>query len=178
MTALRGSRGGSGEVAALATVQRAIGRPAAVRAARGLSLFGEHAGGWLALGVLGAAVDRKRRRDWLTATAGVAAAHAAAIAVKRVVRRRRPDDESVEVLVSTPSSLSFPSSHATSTTAAAVVYSGLTGRNLVPVVVPPMLASRLVLGVHYPTDVLAGSALGAVVGGLVRRRLRGKRGKR
>jgi membrane-associated phospholipid phosphatase len=164
--------GASGEVAALARVQRAIGRPGTVRAARGLSLFGEHAGGWLAFGVLGAAVDRKRRRDWLTATAGVAAAHAAAIAVKRVVRRRRPDDESVEVLVSTPSSLSFPSSHATSTTAAAVVYSGLTGRNLVPVVVPPMLASRLVLGVHYPTDVLAGSALGAVVGGLVRRRLR------
>jgi membrane-associated phospholipid phosphatase len=178
MTALRGFSGGSGEVAALATVQRTIGRPGTVRAARGLSLFGEHAGGWLALGVLGAVVDRKRRRDWLTAAAGVAAAHAAAIAVKRVVRRRRPDDESVEVLVSTPSSLSFPSSHATSTTAAAVVYSGLTGRNLVPVVVPPMLASRLVLGVHYPTDVLAGSALGAVVGGLVRRRLRRNRGVR
>ena len=161
------------EVRALATVQRTIGRPEAVRsAARGLSLFGEHAAGWFALGLLGAAVDRDRRKDWLTGAFGVVAAHAASIAVKRVVRRQRPIDESVEVLVKTPSSLSFPSSHATSTTAAAVVYSGLTGRNLVPALVPPMLVSRLVLGVHYPSDVLAGATLGAVVGGLVRRVIR------
>lgn len=164
------------ETAVLAGVQRAIARPPVVAAARGLSLFGDHAAGWFAVGLLGAAVDRGRRRDWLAGAAGVVAAHAASIAVKRVVRRQRPIDESVRVLVDTPSSLSFPSSHATSTTAAAVVYSGLTGRNLVPALVPPMLVSRLVLGVHYPTDVLAGSALGAVVGGLVRRRL-GNRGR-
>ncbi|HEY0451516.1 phosphatase PAP2 family protein [Actinophytocola sp.] len=166
------------EIAALARIQHAIGRKPVVRAARGLSLFGEHSAGWFALGVLGAVADRGRRRDWLAGAAGVVAAHAASIAVKRVVRRQRPIDESVEVLVETPSSLSFPSSHATSTTAAAVVYSGLTGRNLVPVLVPPMLVSRLVLGVHYPTDVLAGSALGAVLGGLVRRRLRNRPGRR
>lgn len=162
------------EIAALAWVQRSIGTPPVVRAARGLSHFGEHSAGWFAAGLVGAALDRGRRRDWLAAATGVVAAHAASIAVKRVVRRQRPIDESVEVGVSTPSSLSFPSSHATSTTAAAVVYSGLTGRNLVPVLVPPMLVSRLVLGVHYPSDVLAGSALGAVVGGLVRRTLRNR----
>lgn len=160
------------EVRALSRIQRTIGRRPVVRAARGLSLFGEHAGGWFALGLVGAVVDRDRRRDWLTGAAGVVAAHAASIAVKRVVRRQRPMDPSVEVLVKTPSSLSFPSSHATSTTAAAVIYSGLTGRNLVPVLVPPMLVSRLVLGVHYPSDVLAGATLGAVVGGLVRRVLK------
>jgi membrane-associated phospholipid phosphatase len=160
------------EVAALAAVQRTIGREPVVRAARGLSLFGEHAAGWFALGLVGAVVDRDRRKDWLAGAAGVVAAHGASIAVKRVVRRQRPLDESVEVLVKTPSSLSFPSSHATSTTAAAVVYSGLTGRNLVPALVPPMLVSRLVLGVHYPSDVLAGATLGAVIGGLVRRVIR------
>jgi membrane-associated phospholipid phosphatase len=163
------------EVKALARIQRTIARKPVVRAARGLSHFGEHAGGWFALGLVGAAVDRERRKDWLTGAAGVVAAHAASIAVKRVVRRKRPDDETVEVLVKTPSRLSFPSSHATSTTAAAVVYSGLTGRNLVPALVPPMLVSRLVLGVHYPTDVLAGATLGAVVGGVVRRVLKRKR---
>jgi membrane-associated phospholipid phosphatase len=161
------------ETALLCRVQGAIARRPVVRAARGLSLFGEHSAGWFALGLAGAAIDRDRRRDWLIASAGVVGAHAASIAVKRVVRRPRPADESVRVLVGTPSRLSFPSSHATSTTAAAVLFSGLTGRRLVPVLVPPMLVSRLVLGVHYPSDVLAGSVLGAVLGGLVRRKLTG-----
>ncbi|GAB3705378.1 phosphatase PAP2 family protein [Amycolatopsis oliviviridis] len=160
------------EVAVLSKAQAVLKSDITVKAARGLSHFGEHSAGWFALGLVGAAVDKKRRKDWLVAAAGVVGAHAASIAVKRVVRRPRPDHPSVEVLVSTPSKLSFPSSHATSTTAAAVLYSGLTGRNLVPALVPPMLASRLVLGVHYPTDVLAGAALGGVVGGLIRRKLK------
>ena len=142
-----------------------------VTAARGLSHFGEHALGWLALGALGAVVDRRRRRDWLISVAAVAAAHGASIAVKRVVRRHRPTDPSVVVLVDTPSRLSCPSSHAASTTAATVLYGGLLRRPLTAVLVPPMLISRLVLGVHYPTDVLVGSALGAAIGAGVRRRL-------
>lgn len=162
---------GTTELALLAGVQRALVRPATVKAARALSHFGEHSAGWFALGLVGALVDTRRRRDWLTASAGVVGAHAASIAVKRVVRRPRPDHPDIAVGVGTPSKLSFPSSHATSTTAAAVLYSHLTGRSLVPALVPPMLASRLVLGVHYPTDVLAGAALGGVIGGILRRRL-------
>lgn len=160
------------ETALLAAVQARIATPATVAAARALSHLGEHALGWLAAGALGAAVDRPRRREWLLSAAGVALAHGASIGVKRVVRRRRPLDPSIRVMVGTPSRLSFPSSHATSTTAAAVLYGGLLGRPLTPVLVPPMLASRLVLGVHYPSDVLAGSALGALIGAAVRRRVR------
>ncbi|KOX24754.1 phospholipid phosphatase [Saccharothrix sp. NRRL B-16348] len=161
------------EITVLSRVQRALGHRLVVASARGLSWFGEHSAGWLAVGLAGAAVDRARRRDWLVATAGVAGSHAVAIVVKRVVRRQRPDDESVAVLAGTPSRLSFPSAHAVSTAAAAVLFSRLTGRRLEPVLVPPMLLSRLVLGVHYPTDVAAGAALGAVLGGLVRRQLDG-----
>lgn len=163
------------EVALVAAVQRRIAAPRVVTAARGLSHFGEHALGWLALGALGALVDRRRRRDWLISAAAVAGAHGASIAVKRVVRRHRPTDPSVAVLVGTPSRLSFPSSHAASTTAAAVLFGGLLRRPLTAVLVPPMLVSRLVLGVHYPTDVLVGSALGAAIGSGVRRRLRSNR---
>ncbi|OLT39128.1 phosphatase PAP2 family protein [Saccharomonospora sp. CUA-673] len=162
-------------MAVLAAVQERITTPTTVKIARGMSHFGEHSAGWFGLALVGAGIDKQRRKDWLTAAAGIVGAHAASIAVKRVVRRPRPDHPSVQVGVGTPSKLSFPSSHATSTTAAAVLYSGLLGRNVVPAVVPPMLASRLVLGVHYPTDVLAGAALGGAVGGLLRRRLKRKR---
>jgi membrane-associated phospholipid phosphatase len=36
----------------------------------------------------------------------------------------------------------------------------------------------MVLGVHYPTDVVAGAVLGAAIGGLVRRKLNGPRGRK
>lgn len=158
----------------LSAVQRRIAVPQVVTAARGLSHFGEHALGWLAFGALAALLDRRRRREWLVSAAAVAAAHGTSIAVKRVVRRQRPADPAVEVLAGTPSQLSFPSSHAASTTAAAILYGGLLRRRLVPALVPPMLISRLVLGVHYPSDVLVGSALGAAIGAGMRRRLRGR----
>jgi membrane-associated phospholipid phosphatase len=163
------------EVDALRGVQSALGSKQAIGVARGMSLFGEHSIGWFALGMLGAAVDRDRRREWLVASAGVVTAHAASIAIKRVVRRPRPVDPRVRVLVGTPSKLSFPSSHAASTTAAAVLYGGLTGQPAAASVVPPMLVSRMLLGVHYPSDVLAGSALGAAIGGVVLRWLRRER---
>ncbi|NKS73340.1 phosphatase PAP2 family protein [Rhodococcus hoagii] len=127
-----------------------------------MSHFGEHALGWVAVAGVGAALDKPRRRRWAGVAVGALGAHAASIVIKRVVRRPRPNDPSVQVNVSTPSKLSFPSSHATSTTAAAVLLGRLTGLPLPAVLIPPMLLSRLVLGVHYPTDVLAGSALGAV----------------
>ena len=169
------------EINALRQVQRVVDGKAgsgALGAARALSFFGEHAIGWLAIGALGAAIDRDRRREWLIAAGGVALAHGASIAVKRVVRRPRPDHPDVRVLVGTPSKLSFPSSHAASTTAAAVLYGGLTGQPAAGAVVPPMLLSRMVLGVHYPSDVLAGSVLGGVLGAGVLRLVRRGRSRR
>lgn len=162
----------SGEVALLAAVQDAVAHPRVVATARGMSLFGEHAAGWLAIGLAGAALDRPRRAEWLGSAAAVAFAHGTSIGVKRVVRRRRPEHPSVRVLVGTPSRLSFPSSHATSTTAAALLYSGLLGRRAPLAVIPLMALSRLVLGVHYPSDVATGTALGAAVAAGSRRLLR------
>jgi membrane-associated phospholipid phosphatase len=159
-----------GEVAALLGIQRLVeGRPVVSSAARGLSHFGEHSLGWLAVAGVGAAAAYRRGDDagvrrWAEAGVGAFGAHAASVIIKRVVRRKRPHDERIRVGVSTPSKLSFPSSHATSTTAAAILIgraAGLPLAALPAVLVPPMLASRLVLGVHYPTDVLAGAAIGA-----------------
>lgn len=156
-----------GEVAALVAVQSVLaGRPGVVPAARAMSHFGEHALGWIALSAAGALAQPRRRRAWLLAGAGALAAHAAAVLIKRLVRRERPHHPAVAVQVGTPSRLSFPSAHATSTTAAALLLgraAGLPGWALPALLVPPMALSRLVLGVHYPSDV----ATGVVVGGLV-----------
>jgi membrane-associated phospholipid phosphatase len=153
-----------GEVAALVAVQSALAdRPGVLTAARGLSHFGEHSIGWLAVASAGAVLMPKRSRDWLVAGAGAFAAHASAVLVKRVVRRKRPHDAAVVVNVGTPSRLSFPSAHATSTTAAAILMGRITGLPLAAVLVPPMALSRMLLGVHYPSDVACGIALGATV---------------
>ncbi|MEZ5132809.1 MAG: phosphatase PAP2 family protein [Mycobacterium sp.] len=159
----------SGEVAVLVDVQSRLATPPLLAVARAMSHFGEHAAGWLALGGVGALLARRRRRDWLLVGIGAVAAHAAAIVIKLAVRRRRPHHPDVAVNVDTPSSLSFPSAHATSSTAAAILLCRATRSPLPLAVVPLMALSRLVLGVHYPTDVLAGIGVGAAVAGVTTR---------
>lgn len=150
------------EVELLLKVQDAlVDKRGVVETATGLSHFGEHALGWFALSGTGAVVDNKRRRQWLALGASAFVSHAASVVIKRIVRRTRPHDPRIRVGVATPSRLSFPSSHATSTTAALVSLSDLTGSRLPLLGVPLMMVSRMVLGVHYPTDTLAGAVLGA-----------------
>lgn len=156
--------------AVLRSTRRALGGTPAVPVARGLSHFGEHALGWLALGASGWAAGR-RREEWAAGIAGVVAAHAAGVAVKRMVRRVRPSLEDVPALVGTPSRLSFPSAHSCSTAAAAVGFGPLVGRPPMLAVTAVMLVSRVLLGVHYPSDVVSGAALGAGVATVVRRRM-------
>jgi membrane-associated phospholipid phosphatase len=153
----------TGELAALVAIQDRLATPSIGSAAKAMSHFGEHAAGWVALSGLGALLAPRRRRDWVLVGVGAVAAHAAAIVIKLAVRRARPRHPDLTVGVSTPSALSFPSAHATSSTAAAMLLCRATRSPLPLVVVPLMAASRLVLGVHYPTDVLAGIAVGATV---------------
>lgn len=151
----------------MVAVQSALAdRPGVLPVTRAMSHFGEHSLGWLVLALLGAILSPSRRREWILAGGGAFAAHAAAVLVKRVVRRERPHHPAVAVNVGTPSRLSFPSAHATSTTAAAILLGRVTGLPLPALLVPPMALSRILLGVHYPSDVAAGVALGAGVAGL------------
>jgi membrane-associated phospholipid phosphatase len=152
------------ELAALISAQSLTASPYIRHGAVILSHVGEHAISWTALGLVGAVLDRGQRRQWLWATATVIGAHAVSIALKRVARRRRPSDPRIRVHVATPSHWSFPSSHAASTTAAAVAYSRLLRRRYPLFSIPVMMASRVIVGVHYPSDVLAGALVGAVMG--------------
>ncbi|MFB7652285.1 MULTISPECIES: phosphatase PAP2 family protein [unclassified Streptomyces] len=144
----------------IVTALRACGTdPRVAGTARALSWAGEHAALWLAAGLAGAAVDRTRRGAWLRGTALTAGAHVVSMALKRVVRRPRPAH--VVPLVRTAGRHSFPSSHATSAAAAAVAFGAL-GVPAVRPLAAAVCASRLVVGVHYPSDVAAGAALGAL----------------
>ncbi len=157
------------EVAALIRTQSLTESPGVRRWALFLSHAGEHGLSWTALGLVGGLLDPGQRRAWLRATATVVGAHGVSVLVKRVVRRHRPSDPRIQVGVATPSDWSFPSSHAASTTAAAVAYSRLLRRRWPLFTIPMMMSSRVILGVHYPSDVVAGSLIGAAMGRWVAR---------
>lgn len=153
----------------LTALRRCAADPYVAGAAKGLSRAGEHGALWLAAGLAGAGAagaDRDLRRAWLRATALVAVAHVASMAVKRVVRRPRPQGQAP--LVRTAGRHSFPSSHAASSVAAAVAFAPLLPRGPVPPLAAAVCVSRLVAGVHYPTDVACGALLGGALARLGR----------
>jgi undecaprenyl-diphosphatase len=142
--------------------------PQRVRWVRRYSRLGEHGAVWLALGLLGAAADGQRRGRWLRATACVGAAYLISTSIKLAIGRRRPVLEDLPHLMATPTGLSFPSSHSTSSFAAAQAYGALLPQGPLLGAAAAMAFSRLYLGVHYPSDVAAGAALGTVLGTLGR----------
>jgi membrane-associated phospholipid phosphatase len=160
----------------LAALRRCGADPYVAGAAKTLSRAGEHGALWLAAGLAGAATDPLRREMWLRATALVGGAHLASIGVKRVVRRPRPVLPGAGPLVRTAGRHSFPSSHAASAAAAGVAFGTLLPRGPVPPLAAAMCLSRLVVGVHYPSDVACGALLGAATARLGRGwALRGRR---
>jgi membrane-associated phospholipid phosphatase len=142
--------------------------PEHVRDVRRFSRLGEHGALWLALGAAGAAVDGGNRSRWLRATSAVAVAYACSTSIKLVVGRRRPAVEDLPHLMATPTGLSFPSSHASSSFAAARAYGGLLPSVPLYGTAAAMALSRVYLGVHYPSDIAAGAGVGTAIGSLGR----------
>jgi undecaprenyl-diphosphatase len=136
--------------------------PRADRRVARFSRLGEHGAVWLAIGTAAAvAAPPHQRSAWWRAVGSVAGAYVANAALKLVVRRRRPHLAGLPPLTGTPTQLSFPSAHATTSFAAARLYAqrGLPAMPL-RALACALAASRLYLGVHHPSDVLAGALLG------------------
>jgi undecaprenyl-diphosphatase len=138
--------------------------PETVRWVRRYSTLGEHAAGWLALGATGALVDPGNRRRWVRATVCVGAAYVTSSSIKIAIARKRPVIEDLPHLMATPTGLSFPSSHATSSFAAARAFGTFMPSGPLYCAATAMALSRLYLGVHYPSDIAAGAVLGTVLG--------------
>jgi 2-O-(6-phospho-alpha-D-mannosyl)-D-glycerate hydrolase len=110
--------------------------------------------------------------------------------IKVIVRRPRPFETlsnapgalpAPETIIAHPSSFSFPSGDAALAMGAAVAFAFVTPKYRVPILLLGISAAlaRVVVGVHYPFDVLGGMTVGIVSGvlapraiGLLRRRLR------
>lgn len=127
---------------------------------------GESGALWIALGLTGAVLDRRRRGRWLAAAATVPFTLVANYAVKSLVARERPRFPGHEPFGRIPASHSFPSAHAATSFAGAYRIAALVPPARVPLMVAAglMAFTRPYLGVHYPSDVVVGAAVGLVVG--------------
>jgi undecaprenyl-diphosphatase len=139
--------------------------PAIESAAKALGKAGNNAAVWVALGLVLALLDPERRESWLICTALGPIAIVLNYGIKLLVRRPRPVLEGLPPLGGAPSSLSFPSAHALSSFAVATAMFRVDPATAGALVFALALSlGRPYLGMHYPSDVLAGALLGIALG--------------
>jgi len=132
---------------------------------RWLGMAGNNGAIWFAIGIVLALVDEGNRREWFHVALLGPVAIVLNFLVKALVRRERPVLEGLPPLGGAPSSLSFPSAHATSGFACATAATRIAPEAAVLFVLAAALAiGRPYLGMHYPSDVVAGAVLGVALG--------------
>ena len=142
--------------------------PGMESAFQALGKAGNNAAVWVVLGLALALIDPDRRESWLICAVLGPVAIVLNYGLKLLVRRPRPVLEGLPPLGGAPSSLSFPSAHALSSFAVATAMIRVDPATAGALVVACALAfSRPYLGMHYPSDVLAGALLGVVLGLIV-----------
>lgn len=142
--------------------------PAIERVARLLGKAGNNGAIWFGIGAVLAIFDPANREAWAICALLGPFAIGLNYAVKLLVRRPRPVLEGLPPLGGAPSSLSFPSAHATSSFAVATAMARVEPLGALAFLLALALAlGRPYLGMHYPSDVLAGALLGIILGLLV-----------
>jgi decaprenylphosphoryl-5-phosphoribose phosphatase len=142
--------------------------PAAEAVGKALGKMGEYGAVWLVIGIVMAFLDADNGEDWIVAGLLGPIAIGLNYAVKLAVRRPRPVLEGLPPLGGAPSALSFPSAHATSSFACATAMTRIAPEAAFLFVLAAGIAlCRPYLGMHYPSDVLAGAILGVALGLIV-----------
>lgn len=126
-------------------------------------------GGWGLFALVPFLIKRATRTLTLWLLAAIVTQSALVSSLKFLFGRARPCDAlgwCAPIAVSSPGGLSFPSGHAAGSFAFAAFVSAFAPRwaPLAFAWAALVAASRCVLGVHYPSDVLAGALLGSAVG--------------
>ena len=155
------------DLALLRLMRTRLHPPALERGALAITRAGEHGLGWYLGCAAGAALDRERRPLYLRAMRACALGYGANQALKFSVRRRRPELAGLPPLVPTRSRLSYPSAHAATSFASAGALAGALPAAPLYAVALAVALTRPYLGVHWPSDTLAGAALGRAVATLV-----------
>jgi membrane-associated phospholipid phosphatase len=132
---------------------------------RFLGAIGEYGLIWFAIGLAMAVTADEHQSQWFYAGLLGLLSVGLNFVVKLIVRRPRPVLEGLPPLGGAPSSLSFPSAHATSSFACATAMTRVAPEAAILFVLAAAIAAcRPYLGMHYPSDVLAGALLGTVIG--------------
>ena len=123
---------------------------------------------WFLLGGALAILDSSRWDSWLICALLGPVAIGLNYGIKLLVKRPRPVLEGLPPLGGAPSSLSFPSAHALSSFAVATAMYRVDPATAGALVVALAISlGRPYLGMHYPSDVLAGALLGILLGLIV-----------
>ncbi len=120
---------------------------------------------WIAITCFLLAFKRTRKVGVMCAISLILSLLFTNLLIKPLVARTRPYEliEGLNILIAKPHDFSFPSGHSSAAFAAAfVMFRKLPKKVGIPALAYAFLMafSRLYLGVHYPTDVLAGILLG------------------
>jgi membrane-associated phospholipid phosphatase len=131
------------------------------RVVRRYATAGENGLLWHGIAVAGMALHGKRRPVYVRSMKITIVTLIANTAVKRLVRRARPVlEEELPALVPTLSGRSYPSAHSSTSFAAAGALSDALPAPPLYAAAAAMALSRPYLGVHYPSDIVAGALLG------------------
>lgn len=136
-----------------------------------LSGIGQWGGVWLVVSIL--LFYREEIRDHLFFFPFIAVGALSGISeliLKWIVARPRPTADMGVHILALPGNFSFPSTHATLAFSFAYICATVDARIRLTVYTLAILISlsRIYLGVHYPSDILAGALLGTAIGVFVR----------